>query len=66
MSADLSLALSVADAARAVGVSESTIWSAIKGGDLAAFKPKVNGKPIRSVRIDVDELRAWVRGGDAA
>lgn len=60
------LFLSVAEAARAVGLSESTIWAAIKTGELAAFKPRVNGKPIRSVRIEADELRAWLRAGDAA
>lgn len=66
MNAAEPLAYSVADAARAVGVSESTIWSAIRSGDLAAFKPKVNGRPIRSVRIDAEELRAWLRAGEAA
>ncbi len=60
------LYLTIPEAAEAVSVSERTIREAIKSGDLAALKPRVNGRPLRSVRIDVDELHAWMRAGDAA
>lgn len=60
------LAYTIPEAAAAVGVSERTIRDAIKGGDLAALRPRVNGRPLRSVRIDATELLAWLRAGDAA
>lgn len=63
MAAADALYLSVPEAARRVDLSESTVWAAIKGGDLAATRPTVNGRPLRSVRIAVAELDAWLRGG---
>lgn len=60
------LAYTIPEAAEAVGVSERTIRNAINAGDLAAFRPRINGRPLKSVRIDADELRAWLRAGERA
>lgn len=60
------LYLSIAEAAKAIGISEDVIAQAIKAGDLVAFKPKVGGRVINRVRIEVDELHAWMHAGDAA
>lgn len=59
------LAYTVEEAAEAIGVSVWTIREAIKAGDLAALSPVVNGRRQRTVRIDADELRAWLRSGSS-
>lgn len=59
------IAYTVPEAAEAVGMSERTIRDAIKAGDLAALRPRVNGRPIRSVRIDATELQQWLRDGES-
>ena len=65
MSSPTRLAYSIPEAAEVVGVSERTIRNAIRSGDLAALRPKINGRPLRSVRVDADELRAWLRSGSS-
>lgn len=60
------LAYTVEEAAEAIGVSVWTIREAIKAGDLAALSPVVNGRKQRTVLVDVDELRAWLRAGEPA
>lgn len=57
------LAYTIAGAAEAVSLSPDTIRKAIKGGDLVAYKPRVNGRPIRDWRIDAEQLLAWMRSG---
>lgn len=59
------LAYTVEEAAEAIGVSVWTIREAIKAGDLAALSPVVNGRKQRTVRVDADELRAWLRSGSS-
>lgn len=59
------LAYTVEEAAEAIGVSVWTIREAIKAGDLAALSPVVNGRRQRTVRVDADELRAWLRSGSS-
>lgn len=60
---DARLAYTIPEAAEAARVSTWTIREAIRSGDLSALRPMVNGRALRSVRIDADELRAWLRGG---
>lgn len=57
------IAYTIPEAAEAVGLSERTIRDAIRAGDLAALRPRVNGRPIRSVRVEAAELHAWLRDG---
>ena len=59
------LAYTVEEAAEAIGVSVWTIREAIKAGDLAALSPVVGGRKQRTVRVDADELRAWLRSGSS-
>jgi excisionase family DNA binding protein len=60
------LAYTIPDAAEAVSVSEDTIRNAIAGGNLSAYRPRIGRDPLRTLLIDADELRAWLRAGERA
>ena len=53
------ISYSVAEAAKAVGVSERTIFDAIRRGDLPAYKPTAK------VLVLADDLRAWITASAA-
>jgi len=57
------LALSLREAARAIGVSERTLWEYVKRGDVPSVRMGRAGKRTakgRRVLIPVDSLRAWL------
>ncbi|GII98358.1 hypothetical protein CLV28_0683 [Sediminihabitans luteus] len=54
-----------AGAAAATGCSRDVIQRAVRAGDLPAHYPKIAGRAIAKPLIDADDLRAWVRAGDA-
>lgn len=48
-------------AASASGYSIDVIRRAVRAGDLATARPKVNGKPVGRPVVLADELQRWVR-----
>lgn len=53
------LAYTRSQAAKAVGVSPEAIKRAVRSGDLPAYYPQIDGKPLRSYLIRREDLEAW-------
>lgn len=56
-------AFSYETAALATGYSQDVIRRAVRAGDIAVSRPKVDGKAVSKPVIPRDELAAWIERG---
>ena len=54
------LGYSIEAAAKACGYSASTIRRAIDSGDLTAYYPLIDGRPVSKPSVLPEDLRAWL------
>ena len=54
------------EAAEALGISERTLWELTARGEIPVIRIPGRGKEARSLRYDVDDLRAWIDRQKAA
>jgi excisionase family DNA binding protein len=54
------LLLKSREAAEALGISERTLWELTARGEIPVIRIPGRGKEARSLRYDVEDLRAWI------
>jgi excisionase family DNA binding protein len=60
------LLLKSREAADALGIGERTLWELTARGEIPVIRIPGRGKRARSLRYDVDDLRAWIDRQKAA
>jgi len=60
------LLLKSREAADALGIGERTLWELTARGEIPVIRIPGRGKKARSLRYDVDDLRAWIDRQKAA